>query len=238
MFPTLLKIGEWRLYSYGALIALGGALSTWFWLSRWKEMGLRKREDVWMLVNAILISGFLGGKLLFLIEYDRTALGLASGFSVMGAFGSVVLGVYVFARAVKVPFRPVLEYVCLLAPFWHAFGRLGCFAAGCCFGRPTDAPWGVTFENHESMVPERYLGVPLHPTQLYEAAGDLLIFGALYRYALPRKKTAPAYFMSYAALRFATEYFRGDVVPGFMGLTAGQLLAIALFIGGLLCIRS
>lgn len=238
MHPVLIRIGEWRLFSYGALIAAGGALSTWFWLGRWKAMGLKRREDVWILVNAILLSGFLGGKILFLLEYDRTALGFNSGFSVMGAFASVFLGVWIFCRRQKIAFKPVLDYVCRAAPLWHSFGRMGCFMAGCCFGRPTSSAFGVVFSNPESLVPERYLGVPLHPAQLYEAAGDLAIFFGLSMIKPKKPGTiAGIYFISYAVLRFSMEFFRGDTVA--MGsVTAGQLLSLGLVALGLACIRS
>lgn len=230
MHPVLLQLGDWRLFSYGALIALGGALSAAYWLSCWKAMGLRKREDVWLLVNVILISGFAGGKLLFLLEYDRSGLGFNSGFSVMGAFGSVALGVYLYSRALRLDFRRLLDYVCQAAPVWHAFGRLGCFAAGCCFGRPTQAPWAAVFTDPESMVPARLLGVPLHPAQLYEAAGDLVIAAGLYFFVRPgRGALAAWYFIAYALLRFFMEFFRGDIVATpFLGLTAAQVMTLAL----------
>lgn len=226
MHPVLIQIGAWKLFSYGALIALGGALSTRLWLSRWREMGLKRRDDVWLLLNVILFSGGIGGKLMFVVEYGPT-WSASRGFSVMGAFLGVFLGVYGFSRKMAVPFRPLLDHVCLAAPLWHAFGRFGCFAAGCCYGRPTGRPWGVAFTDPRAMVPEELLGVHLHPTQLYEALGDLVIFAILWK-----RPRAGLYFLFYGCLRFANEFFRGDTVS--MGvLSAGQWMSIGLAVLGL-----
>jgi phosphatidylglycerol:prolipoprotein diacylglycerol transferase len=225
MHPVIFQIGSWKLFSYGALIAIGGAFSVRLWLSRWKEMGLERRDDVWLLLNVILFSGAIGGKVMFVLEYGPAWEG-SRGFSVMGAFVSVLAAVYFFARIKKVPFRPLLDHVCLAAPLWHAFGRLGCFAAGCCYGRPTEAPWGVVFRDPRSMVPENLLGVRVHPTQLYESAGDLLIFALMWR-----RPRAGVYFIGYGVLRFINEFFRGDTVGGGL-LTAGQWLSLGLVVLG------
>jgi phosphatidylglycerol:prolipoprotein diacylglycerol transferase len=163
------------------------------------------------------------------------------GFSVLGAFVGVVGGVWLMARRRKIAFLRLLDYVSLVAPFWHIFGRLGCFSAGCCYGRPTDEPWAVRFTDPRSMVPPELLGKSLHPTQLYEAFGDLAIFLALYFLVLPRLEQgrirpgvlSGLYFAAYGILRFFNEFCRGDVVPGFLGLTGGQDLSLVLLASGL-----
>lgn len=245
MHPVLFEFGRFHIYSYGALIALGGVLSSLFWLSRRRQMGMKKEEDVWLLINVILFGGFIGGRVLFLFEYVRpfspefwdTMFSVNRGFSVMGAFVGVTGGVWLLARRLKLQPLRLLDYVCQVAPFWHAFGRLGCFAAGCCFGVPTDRPWGVRFTDPRSMVPSNLLGVPIHPTQLYEAAGNLLIAAGLYVFALrplEKGKLRPGvlagwYFLSYGVLRFFEEFYRGDIVPTpFFGLTAAQEFSLGL----------
>lgn len=248
MHPVLFEWEALRLHSYGVLIAAGGVLSAWFWLSRHKAMGVASRDDVWLLVNAILISGFLGGRLLYLFEYTRpfgpefwrAAFAFDSGFSVLGAFASVAAGVWWFARRARAPFLRILDYVCMAAPVWHALGRLGCFLAGCCHGRPADLPWAVRFTDPRAQVPSALLGVPLHPAQLYEAAGDLVIAAGLYFLALRPLEAgrlkpgalSAAYFAAYALLRFATEFVRGDgVALPWAPFTAGQLIAAGLLAG-------
>jgi len=246
--PVLLALGNWHLFSYGTLIALGGALSCGIWHSKRVQMGLKTEDDFWLLINVILFGGFLGGRILFIIEYVPftaadvipAVFSFSKGFSVLGAFVGVVSGVGIMARRRRIAFLRLLDYVSLVAPFWHVFGRLGCFAAGCCYGRPSGLPWAVRFRDPASLVPENLLGIPLHPTQLYEASGDLGIFVAMYFLILPRferGRLQPGtltglYFASYGVLRFFTEFYRGDAVRGFLGMTAGQLLSVALIAAG------
>ncbi|MDE2039456.1 MAG: prolipoprotein diacylglyceryl transferase [Elusimicrobia bacterium] len=245
MHPILLRIGSVRIYSYGVLIALGGLVSGRFWYVRRQRMGIAAEEDFWLLLNVILLGGFVGGRALYLIEYTRlfsadfwkTFFSLSRGYSVLGAFAGVLGGLWWFSRRVGAPLSRVLDYVCQAAPVWHAFGRLGCFAAGCCYGLPTSMPWGVTFTDPRAMIDPRLLGRPVHPTQLYEALGELVIAALLYRFVLraveegrqPAGSVAAAYFVGYACLRFVVEFFRGDTVAlAWLGLTAAQGLCLLL----------
>jgi phosphatidylglycerol:prolipoprotein diacylglycerol transferase len=246
--PILLEIGTFRIFSYGVLIALGGVFSCRFWLSRRERMGIKKEDDFWLLVNAILFGGFLGGRALYLLEYTRlfsadfwdTLISFSKGFSVMGAFVGVTAALWWFSRRARAPFLTLLDYVCQAAPVWHAFGRLGCFMAGCCFGRPTDMPWGVTFRDPRSMVDAALLGHPIHPTQLYEAGGDLVLAALLYRFALraveqrrqPPGTVAVCYFIGYSLIRFIVEFYRGDTVA--IGrFTAAQGFSVLFIVGAI-----
>ena len=228
MHPVLLSLGHFRIYSYGALIALGGVFATIFWLKHWKPMGLKREDDVWILVNTLIISGFLGGRILYVFQYDpwfgraffSDLFSLNRGFCVMGAILSVILGIYLYARFLKLQFLRTLDYVCQAAPLWHFFGRLGCFSAGCCYGIPTSKPWGVKFTNPQSLVERDLLGIPIHPTQLYEAFGELGIFFILYFFFLKRLESgkirpgvlSAAYIGGYGVLRYILEFYRGDAL--------------------------
>lgn len=256
MLPVLFQIGPFRIFSYGALVALGGACSALFCSTRRKQMGFRKDEDFWLFLNVVLFCGFIGGRILFLIEYVplsqpgfmEAALAFNRGFSVLGAFACITGGIWLFCRRLKLDFVRVMDYVSFGAPLWHFFGRLGCLAAGCCHGRPTALPWGVTFTDTRSMVPPELLGVPLHPTQLYEAFGAVLTTALLYRFVLlpveqGRKRPGSVsawYFIAYGLLRFFVEFLRGDTVPLALGLSAAQGIALAIIgLGGAwLCTRS
>jgi phosphatidylglycerol:prolipoprotein diacylglycerol transferase len=250
--PVLFKLGPFTLYGYGLMIVIGGILAFWFLRRRGAKAGLKDEDDFWLIVNAILGGGFLGGRVLFLFEYTRpfsaefwrTLVSPAEGFSVLGAFAGVPLAVWAVCRWRKIPFLRLFDTVCVMAPFWHVFGRFGCLMAGCCQGRPTTEPWGIVFTDPRSMVPRQWLGVPLHPAQLYEAAGDALIALVLYRVLVRTEKAPPGlvagcYFIAYGVLRAFLENYRGDTVPGVLGMTAGQNLGLGLiaFGAGLLAWR-
>ena len=168
MYPVLLAFGPFKLYGYGAAITLGGVISAGLLWFRREKMGLPREEDFFAIINLAVLSGFVGGKILFLIQYGWTDFSIMSGYSAFGGFASVPLCVALFARWKKIPFLTLADYMFLGANMGHIFGRIGCFLAGCCYGRPTSLPWGVTFTNPRSMVPPELLGVRLHPVQLYE----------------------------------------------------------------------
>lgn len=228
MRPILFSIGRLKIYGYGVLIALGGAASATFWIKHWRKMGLKKEEDVWLLLNTLLLSGFVGGRLLYVFQYDpifgsvfwSDLFSLNRGFCVMGAVLGAVLGVSLYARFLRLRFLRTLDYVCQAAPLWHFFGRLGCFAAGCCYGIPTKKPWGVIFTNPRSLVAPEFLGLPIHPTQLYEAFGELGIFFILYFFFLKKLEAgkmregilSAAYLGGYGVLRYILEFYRGDAL--------------------------
>ena len=252
MHPVLLTFGKFRIFSYGVLIALGGVLSCLIWSAKRENMGLRSEDDFWLLVNVILFGGFLGGRGLYIIEYVpfrgsdmwSAVFSVSRGFSVLGAFAGVVGAVWLLARRRRIHFLRLLDYVSLVAPFWHIFGRLGCFAAGCCFGRPTRMPWAVRFVDPVCLIDKALLGTPVHPTQLYEAFGEAGIFLGLWFLVVPRVERGDLpfgtisglYFAAYGMLRFGVEFFRGDTVRGVFGLTGGQALCLVLLSAGLVLI--
>ena len=117
----------------------------------------------------------------------------------------------------------------------HAFGRLGCLAAGCCYGKPTGGDWGIRL--YSDLVEKEYQGIPLHPTQIYESTAlFILFFGLLYVF---RKRAFDGqvvltYFMAYPIIRSIVEVFRGDLIRGFVidgVLSTSQFLSILVFVG-------
>jgi phosphatidylglycerol:prolipoprotein diacylglycerol transferase len=109
----------------------------------------------------------------------------------------------------------------------HAFGRLGCFFNGCCYGRPCSLPWAVTFPPPHVMA-----GIPVHPTEIYEALGNLIIFAGLtafYRHKRYDGQVWWLYVLGYGILRFVVELFRGDYDTYYFGhLSIGQLIAMTM----------
>jgi len=137
---------------------------------------------------------------------------------------------------------PVLKTLDILGAAFllgEAAGRLGCFSAGCCHGTPTDLPWGMVFDDPRSLVDEKYLGVPIHPTQLYSSLAALVIFAFLQW--LKRRRTFPGEvgftgLLLYSVERFGIEYLRGDEIRGFVWspyLSTSQFISIPV---ALVCI--
>jgi phosphatidylglycerol:prolipoprotein diacylglycerol transferase len=236
VFPILLAIGPFKLFGYGAAITLGGALSARLMWNCREKAGLRDEESYWALINIAALSGFAGGKLLFMLQYGvREGFSVMAGYSAFGGFVSVPLAVAGFAYWKKIPFVNLIDHMFPIASFWHAFGRLGCFLAGCCYGKPTDLPWGVAFRDPRSMIPAELLGARLHPVQLYEAAADLVVAWVLFRVvAVTDEKglrpglAAAGYLAAYAVLRSSLELVRADTLPFLGPLTQGQALGAGL----------
>ena len=135
-------------------------------------------------------------------------------------------------RRQKLPLLKTSDFLIVAVPLGHALGRVGCFLAGCCYGKPTTLPWGVRFTNPHTLVPPELMGVPLHPTQLYEAALNFALFLLLhYASKKPHKdgKILVEYVLCYAVMRFALEFLRGDFRGGFLlGLSPSQVICLGI----------
>jgi phosphatidylglycerol:prolipoprotein diacylglycerol transferase len=153
-----------------------------------------------------------------------------------------VTALILYMKKKKLPVLKTSDFMIVALPLGHALGRIGCFLAGCCYGRPTNLPWGVTFTDPHSLVPPELLGTPLHPTQLYEACFNFLLFLLLHKlYQRPHKDGSilVCYVACYGFLRFFIEFFRGDFRGAFwLGLSPSQLIAIIIsLIAGALWLR-
>lgn len=231
MHPILLKVGRLTLYSYGAMIAIGFVAASRVAGRRALRIGLDpvKIQNVAL---AGLIGGIGGGRLAYvalnwpiyrsdwmeILRLDHGGLVFYGGFAVGLA---AVLAVILWAR------MPLGRTVDLLVPplvLAHAFGRIGCFLNGCCYGKPSSVPWAVAFPGE---------GIPRHPTQLYEMLFLLGLFAFLK--GLERRSPRPwtlllTYGLAYGLWRFAVEFLRGDNPVVWAGLTAFQLASVALIL--------
>jgi phosphatidylglycerol:prolipoprotein diacylglycerol transferase len=247
MCPILFHLGTFQLSSYSVFAELGALLAFGFLYAKTGRMGLRVKDDFWFLVNSILIGGFAGGRIGFLVTdppplafpWKGYVFGLTSGFSVFGVFAGMAVGVLLFCRVLGYPYRRILDFLCTVLPFWIATARVGCFLTGCCYGRPVPSPWpwAVTFTDPRSALPRALLGVPLHPVQLYEALGDLLL-GLLLLRVLARAERGRSSFGGacagflggYGLLRLVMEAFRGDTQHGVGCISLGQVHALGFIL--------
>jgi phosphatidylglycerol:prolipoprotein diacylglycerol transferase len=243
MFPILIKVGGVALHAYGLLVALGVVAAASYARRRVLRLGVAD-DDFWGLAYWVLGGAFVGGKLLYVAVSGEWSLRYGFVFygGLIGALGAGA--VYLRRRGWR--FLEFADAVIPALPLGHALGRLGCFAAGCCHGKATEAPWGVAFTHPESLVPTGLLGTPLHPVQLYEAAGNLAIFALLHWAVVPRRLGGRAseggafwtYVAAYAALRFALEFARGDDRgPGLGPLSVSQAIALAGLLAALVLRR-
>jgi phosphatidylglycerol:prolipoprotein diacylglycerol transferase len=150
-----------------------------------------------------------------------------------GGLIAVVLSGWIFCKVKRAPFFDIIDVVAPCLALGHAIGRIGCLFAGCCYGKLCELPWAITFTHPRSLAP---LNVKIHPTQLYEFLGNLIIVGILVwieRYPRSRGQLFSIYLLLYAILRGSVEIFRGDTERGFVefnGLYPNEWLSTSTFI--------
>lgn len=229
------------------LLSLTG-LALVFAFARRDLAGNPDRGRYQLIFLAALPVGLAGARLLPIIQDALAAGRLTYGLIAAGGLvfytGALagLCAMYAGCRIMRLSPWPLLDAVCLYLPLGHAFGRLGCFFGGCCFGAPTDAACGVRFPagspaflQHKSqgLLPDGAVAsLPVHPSQLYETAGNLVLFVLLLVLArhrpLPPGRLTALYLAGYAALRFTLEFWRGDAIRGvYFGLSASQYIALA-----------
>ena len=231
MYPELFRIGDFPINTYGLLLAVGMLLAL-FAASRLAARDGLPRERIYDLGLWTLIGGLLGSKILMLFTEENVQIFsldfLRSGGVYYGGFIGGLLALVFLIRWYKLPFWKVADAFAPAVALGQAIGRQGCFAAGCCWGKPTDSFLGVHFTDHA----HEFTGVPiygpdgadlyLHPTQLYESITMLIVFGVLV--LIHRKKRFDgqvliAYGIIYSIVRFVIEFFRDDPRGNLLGLT-------------------
>jgi phosphatidylglycerol:prolipoprotein diacylglycerol transferase len=240
MYPRLLELGPITVYTYGVLLAAAYLLGLKLAMVRAKARGLDAAR-VLDLGIYIIISALIGAKLLLLITDFKTftndpreLLTLARSGGVF--YGGLILAVTValwYIRKVGLPLWTTCDVFAPGIALGHVIGRFGCLFAGCCYGKPTTLPWGITFTDRfaEANVGTP-LNRPLHPTQLYEAGAEFLILIVL---LITERKGRPfagrtfwLYMLLYAISRFIIEFFRGDE-RGTVGMfSTSQFISIIL----------
>jgi phosphatidylglycerol:prolipoprotein diacylglycerol transferase len=260
------------LHSYGLLIATAFVVGIWLAQREGRRHG-QDPERIADLSFWILVAALVGSRIFFIAvnandyfgdnAWTTTGLGriprlLAvweGGLVFYGGFIGAALTAWWYLRRHGMAFLPFADTLIPSVAFGHFLGRLGCFAAGCCWGRASDPhlPWGARFPP-ESLAyqsfasrpggvrllePDRLHTLALHPTQLYESLGELALFALLVLWVRPRKRfhgqALAVWLLAYAVLRTVVETFRGDVERGvYGGLGVGQWTSMAIFAAGVL----
>lgn len=240
MYPILFEIGGWPVYSYGVLLAAAYLAGLQLAVVRARRAGLDPAK-VMDLGIYLIIAALVGAKLMLIVvdfdyfrERPRELLSLvrAGGVFYGGLIGSVAVGLWL-VRRYRLPVWSAADVYAPGIALGHVVGRLGCLLAGCCYGRPTDRPWGITFTDPVAAANVGTpLGTPLHPTQLYDAGAELLILALLLAFERRGRpfagRTFWLYMLLYAISRFIVEIFRGDDRGMVMGLSTSQFVSLLM----------
>lgn len=253
MLPILVKIGPITIHTYGLMMALGIAFAFWFVFVQAKKRGLPASRLIDMAFYTVIIS-LIGAKLILFVGHFSYYTKYPSELFTLARSGGVFQGGLAFGiffslwyfRKYRIPTWKVGDLAGPALALGHGFGRIGCFAAGCCFGRECTAPWGVEFHNeyaHE--LTGIHLHSPIHPVQLYESALNFLNFFILF-VILKRKRfdgqVFAFYIMNYSIIRYFTEFYRGDhpdrvfLIQNpspYLSFTLPQLFCVLGFVGGM-----
>ena len=241
MKNELLTIGPFTVYGYGLMIAIGivaGCLTAEY---RARKQGLDS-EQIFPMVLWCLVGGFFCAKLLFWITEWKSIIQdpgfmmetLSSGFVVFGGIIGGILTGFLYCRIRKLVFFKYADVILPSVALAQGFGRIGCFLAGCCYGKETSGPLSVTFTNSD-FAPNN---VALIPTQIYSSILDFGHFFLLLYIARHKKadgQVAACYLIFYSIGRFVLEFFRGDLERGSVGnLSTSQFISIFTVLAGML----
>ena len=227
MHPVLFEIGGFKIFSYGALLA--AAFLTTVTLARRRAVALgMEGEKIIDLSILLIISGVAGARLMFvLLNIDIYRSDPLSAFRLWEGglvwYGGLILALTCAVIFLKINKMPVLKTGDLMMPYvalGQSIGRIGCFMNGCCYGKPTILPIGVTFDVSRG---------PVIPTQLIEAAAMFAVYLILRKRLPSNGRTLFLYLILYSAFRFFIEFLRGDNPAVWLGLTVSQLISTAIF---------
>jgi phosphatidylglycerol---prolipoprotein diacylglyceryl transferase len=247
VFPQLFHIGSFYAPTYGFLVSLGVFVGLWISVRNAQRQGIDP-DHAWNFGILIVLCGIVGAKILYIVN-EWSTLGsvreifslstLQAGGVFSGGLIAALVGAVWYIRRHRLPALAICDAFSPGLALGHAIGRIGCYAAGCCFGKETHHFWGVVFTNPiANLNSGTPLGVPLEPTQLFESAVELANFFIL-MWMFRRKKfdgqVFSAYLILYGVARYFLEFLRGDPGRGsvFGGIMSGtQLISIGLVILG------
>lgn len=233
-----IQIGPITLHMYGIMIAIGYISAFLISEKRAKKQGLNP-DILYGIFWCAVFGGALGSKILYytvnirqVIANPSIIFNFRNGWVVYGGIIGGVFASFLYCRIKKVDFVAYLDLVLPAVAFAQGCGRIGCFFAGCCYGRETESVLGITY-SHSNFAPN---GVKLIPTQIYSSIGDFAIAFLLMAYARkkPAKgKVAAGYCVLYSVGRFIIEMFRNDYRGEYGPLSTSQLISVFILAIGI-----
>lgn len=229
-----------KIYGYGAMIAIGIGIAIWLLSKKSKEKGFNE-DKIFNMIIFTVIGGILGGKVLYIITELNYVMSdpsiiireFGNGFVIYGAIIGGGMTLYLYCKKNRWNVLEILDMVVPGVALAQGFGRIGCFLAGCCYGRETNLAIGVEFPK-ESLAPT---GVHLHPTQIYSSIFDFALGIFLIYYAKKQNKNGKvvaAYLIIYSIGRFFVEMLRNDPRGEVGMLSTSQFISIITLIVGLI----
>ncbi len=238
MYPILIDLGPLPIRMYGFFVALGFIVGIWIARREAKRYG-DNPDDLMDLAFYVILSAIIGSRLFYVItEFDlfkndpiKIFKIWEGGLVFYGGFIGVVLVFAFYVKKVKMDLWKTADISTPSIAIGHGIARMGCFFAGCCYGKPCDLPWAITFTNPLSVAP---LGIPLHPSQIYSVINNLFIFIFIMWFRKHTKFKGQlfwTYVILYAITRSIIELFRDDPRGSILGIvTTSQAVAIVMVI--------
>jgi phosphatidylglycerol:prolipoprotein diacylglycerol transferase len=217
MHPILFKLGPISVHTYGFFLAMGMLAGIYMARSEARRYNLDP-DKIMDLCFYIVIAAIVGSRLLYVITnlefYISAPIEIFKiwngGLVFYGGFIGAAIVVIICLKAYHLPLGKTSDIAAVAMPLGHFFGRIGCFFAGCCYGKACQMPWAVTFSSPDSLAP---LNISIHPTQLYESAANLIVFFVMLA-CRPYKRFDGQLFLMYIILyginRSIIEMFRDD----------------------------
>ena len=234
MHSTLFTIFGIPIRSYGFMMVVGFALGLWRAIRVAPKRGIDP-DRVYDLALVVLLSGVIGARIVYILlnlqsENFREFFAVWNGgLSFHGGVVFAFLAAYIYTKRMQMPFWRCADLLAPSVAIGYAFTRIGCFLNGCCYGAPTDLPWGVRFMEQGTLTP------PSHPTQIYASIANIIIFFILVK--LEKFRRAPGFIFTcylglYSIYRFLNEFLRKgySAQVSFFGLTQAQIVSIVIIV--------
>lgn len=244
MRPVLIELGPLDVHSYGFMLAIGFLVGILIILRYAGKAGIREETILELAIYGI-VGALVGARLMYVVgQWEHYRHNLLEIIMVqeggLAFLGGLLLGmgiVFFVARARGIPFLKLMDVSAPGATIGYAIARVGCFLNGCCFGRPTELPWGVNFPLG-SLAHSHFPSQHIHPTQLYALLAMLAAFGVIVRFWPQRRYDGHVFFwwlVIYGLYRFSVEFLRFCPAELYwLGLNPGQWIALAMMLAGAL----
>ncbi len=263
MHPYLFKIGDWPVRSFGMMVLLGAIAGLIYLGYAFKRLRVPGEDPLGAAAIRILLCGFVGARMLYLIVHPDAAKGILAPIAVWegglvsyGGFFGGAFGAWLFARKVRMPMLHLGDGIVVALVLGQVFGRIGCLLVGDDHGTPYDGPFSIVFASvgvdpatgnkyglEGSLFPAQWLDIPVHASQLYLSAMNLVLFtvGAwLFKRRRFDGQVVAVIMMLYAVGRFSIEFTRGDAQARGMytwasqEFSTAQWISLAVFVGGVM----